>query len=107
MDALSPAVADAFALLREDLGEHLCEAEALAYKFGWSEVDVDRVRTLIPDLVLVIHGLLMEHKLEASTGACRICSSPWPCPVVTTIHGLVKDPDRTFAALISRARDGE
>ncbi len=105
MDALSPAVADAFALLRGDLDEHLCEAEALVYKFGWSEADVGSIRTLIPDLVLVIRGLVIEHKPAESTGACQTCSSPWPCPVVTTIHGLVKDPDRTFAALLSQARD--
>ncbi|MGH3868204.1 MAG: hypothetical protein ACRDQ4_19190 [Pseudonocardiaceae bacterium] len=106
MDALSPAVADAFALLREDLDEHLCEADALAYMFEWSEVDSDRARTLISDLVVVIRGLLMEHKPQP-TGGCRTCSSAWPCPVVTTIHGLVKDPDRTFAALLSQTRNGK
>lgn len=105
MDALSPAAADAFALLREDLDEHLCEAEALAWLFEWSEADVDRVRTLIVDLVQVIRGLLMEHKPEP-TGECRTCPSAWPCPVVTLIHGLVKDPDRTFAALLNQTRNG-
>jgi hypothetical protein len=104
MDALSPAVADAFHLLCDDLDEHLCEADALACKFGWSEADSAHVRSLIPDLVLVIRGLLIEHQLKPS-GACQTCSSPWPCPVVTTIHGLVKNPDRAFAALLNRAHD--
>jgi hypothetical protein len=107
MDALSPAVADACDLLWDDLDEHLCEAETLAEKFPrWSEADTDSVRALIPDLVLVIRGLLIEHQPRPS-GACRPCSSTWPCSVVTTIHGLVKSPDRAFAALINRARDGE
>lgn len=47
MDALSPAVADAFALLREDLDEHLCEADALACTFEWSEADSNRARALM------------------------------------------------------------
>ena len=105
MDALSPAVADAFELLHDDLDEHLSEAEVLACKFGWSEADSDTIRSLIPDLVLVIRGLLIEHQIKPD-GACGICSSPWPCPVVTTIHGLVKSPDRTFTAILSQARDG-
>ncbi len=28
-----------------------------------------------------------------------------PCPVVTRIHTLVKDPEREFVALVRRARD--
>jgi hypothetical protein len=105
MDELAPAVADAFGLLWVDLDEHLCEAEALACKFTWSEEDVDRVGTLIPDLVLVIRGLLIEHQ-PMPRGTCRPCSAAWPCPVVTTIHGLVKDQDRTFTALLEQARNG-
>jgi len=56
---------------------------------------------LIPDLVAVIRGLLLEHGVQAS-GDCRTCTSVWPCPVVTTIHGLVKDPERQFVSLVLR-----
>ena len=61
-------------------------------------------RALIPDLVVVIRGLLVEHAVQPS-GECRICSSAWPCPVVTTIHAFVKDPQHQFVALVLRARD--
>jgi hypothetical protein len=75
MDAISPAVADAFQLLCADLYGHLSEAELLACKLTeWSDEDVDTARKLIPDLVLVIRGLLIEHQMEPS-GACRICAS--------------------------------
>lgn len=107
MDTLSPAVADAFELLAADLFEHLGEAECLACTFDdWTSEDLDHARKLIPDLVLVLRGLLIEHEMT-SAGTCRTCSSPWPCPVVCTIHALVKDPDHAFVALVTRAREGE
>lgn len=105
MDTISPAMSDAFRLLRTDLYEHLDEAEFLASKFDdWSERDTDTARELIPDLVLVIRGLIGEHEAQAS-GECRICKSAWPCPVVTTIHARVKDPQHQFVSLVSQAKD--
>lgn len=47
MDTVSPAVTDAFRLLRIDLYAHLDEAEFLATKFDeWSEQDMDTAREL-------------------------------------------------------------
>jgi hypothetical protein len=107
MDTISPALSDALRLLRTDLCTHLDEAEFLATKYDdWSEQDMKTARALIPDLVLVIRGLLREHGAKAS-GGCRICASAWPCPVVTSIHALVKDPEGQFVALVRRARDDE
>ncbi|MGH4022263.1 MAG: hypothetical protein ACRDT0_24115 [Pseudonocardiaceae bacterium] len=107
MGTISPVVADAFRLLRTDLYSHLDEADSLADRCDeWSDQDVDTVRELIPDLVLVIRGLLIEHKVQAS-GDCRICTSAWPCPVVTRIHALVKDPENQFVELVRRARDDD
>ncbi len=105
MDTSSPVVADAIRLLHSDLYDHLDEAEFLALKCReWSQQDADTARKLIPDLVVVIRGILFEHQAQPS-GDCRICSSAWPCPVVTTVHALVKDPDREFVALVRRADD--
>ncbi len=105
MDTISPVVADAFHLLHRDLYGHLDEAEFLALKCReWSQQDADTARTLIPDLVVVIRGILFEHEAQPS-GDCRICPSAWPCPVVTTIHAMVKDPAREFVALVRRADD--
>lgn len=105
MDTISPAVADAFALLRNDLYAHLDEADELAERITeWCRDDVDAARKLIPDLVTVIRGLLLEHRPQPS-GTCQICGSTWPCPVVTTVHALVKDPDREFVALAHRAHE--
>ncbi len=105
MDTVSPVLADAFRLLCSDLYSHLDEAEFLANKaHEWSWDDVDTARKLIPDLVIVIRGLLIEHEAQPS-GDCRVCAVAWPCAVLTTIHRLVKDPDREFVALVRRAND--
>ncbi|HEY6423389.1 MAG TPA: hypothetical protein VIY28_09135 [Pseudonocardiaceae bacterium] len=105
MDGNSPVVAEAFRLLHSDLYGHLDEAEFLAGKCcGWSQQDSDAARELIPDLVMVIRGVLIEHEAEPG-GECRTCLSAWPCPVVTTIYGLVKDPEREFVALVRRAHE--
>ncbi|MGH3755266.1 MAG: hypothetical protein ACRDRP_21740 [Pseudonocardiaceae bacterium] len=104
MDTSSPALADAFGLLLDDLRLHLDEAESLATQDAeWSADDMDAARGLIRDLVLVLRGLLIEHELQAS-GDCRTCTQAWPCPVVTTIHALVKDPHHQFVALVRRVR---
>jgi hypothetical protein len=107
MATVSPVMADAFRLLRQDLYHHLDEAEFLALKYDeWTEKDSDAARELIPDLVLVIRGMLIDHKIRPD-GDCRTCASAWPCPVVALIHGLVKDPERQFVALANRADDAE
>lgn len=105
MSTLSPVHAEAFALLRDDLCAHLDEADSLASQIpDWSDDDMKTARELIGDLVLVLRGVLIEHQLQSS-GDCRICTSTWPCPVVSTIHTLVKDPQRQFVALVRRARN--
>ncbi len=105
MSTLTPVFADAFRLLREDLCEHLEEAGSLANQdHDWSTADSDTARELINDLLLVIRGLMVEHRLQTN-GDCRTCTSVWPCPVITSIHAFVKDPERQFVALVSRARD--
>ena len=102
VSTLPPAVADAFQLLRQDLYGHLDEAEYLATKTtGWSTHDVEVARALIPDLVLVIRGLLGEHGVDRA-GLCQTCAAAWPCPVVSTVRDLLKDPDRQFVALFDR-----
>lgn len=105
MDTISPVHADAFRLLLTDLQEHLCEAEDLANKIDeWSDEEMDSLRRLIPDLLVAIRGLLIEHKVTPS-GTCRTCLSRWPCSVVTTLHALVKDPEREFTAILRRVHE--
>ncbi|MGH3685440.1 MAG: hypothetical protein ACRDRU_28175 [Pseudonocardiaceae bacterium] len=45
--------------------------------------------------------MLVAHEIQPS-GGCQTCALPWPCPVVTVIHGLLKDPARQFVALLTR-----
>ena len=105
MSALSPVMADAFALLREDICAHLDEADALALQDAdWSADDMDKARELIGNLVLGIRGLMIEHELQSS-GECRTCASSWPCSVMATIHSFVKDPEGQFVTLANRTHE--
>lgn len=105
MDTLASAVADAYGLLHMDLYRHLDEAEFVALKcHEWTEGDIDTARTLIPNLVIVIRGLLLDHEVQPD-GECRTCATAWPCPVVALIHGLIKDPESQFVALVRRVHD--
>ncbi|MGH3932183.1 MAG: hypothetical protein ACRDTF_19650 [Pseudonocardiaceae bacterium] len=107
MSPVPPAVADALNLLQMDLYGHLDEAEFLACKFqDWTEEDLESARKLIPDLVRVIRGLLLEHQVRPDS-QCRICRSAWPCPVVTTLHAALKDSEREFCAIVRRASGDE
>lgn len=100
MGTISPAVAYVFRMLRTDLYGHLDNADFLALKYDeWSHQDAEQARKLISNLILVIRGLLIEHVVRDSDD-CLICTSQWPCPVVTTIHALIKDPEHHFATLI-------
>ncbi|MGH3930587.1 MAG: hypothetical protein ACRDTF_11495 [Pseudonocardiaceae bacterium] len=106
MDEFSPFLADAFQLVQQDLYGHLDEAEFLATKLqDWSDEDVDTARELIPHLVIVIRGLLIEHEPQPS-GECQTCLSACPCPVMTAVHSLLKDPENQFCKLLRRVRFG-
>jgi hypothetical protein len=103
MSKPGPVVARAFALLRNELYQHLEEAECLAeYDREWSEDDEDAARKVINDLATVIRGMVADHR-ERESGACASCGYVCPCPTVVTIYGLVTDPERQFAALVRRA----
>ncbi len=103
MSTLSPVLADAYELLCLDICTYLDEAESLATQEAeWSADDTDTARELIRHLVLGIRGLMIEHELQTG-GDCRICASTWPCPVLATIHGFVKDPKGQFVTLARRA----
>lgn len=105
MSALSAAQAEAFELLREEICAHLDAAHALASQDDeWCADDIKHARELIGDLVLGIRGLMIEHELQSS-GECRPCRSAWPCPVLATIHGFVKDPEGQFVTLANRNWD--
>ena len=107
MDALQPAVADAFRLLRQDIYGYLDEAEFLATKVGrWSPEDTTSARNLVPDLTTIVRGILLDHE-ESAVGTCPTCNTRWPCSSVRTIHGLVKDPTHEFMKLAQRAHDRE
>ncbi len=107
MDALQPAVADAFRLLRQDISGYLDEAEFLATKVGgWSLEDALSARNLVPDLTTIVRGILLDHK-ETSAATCPTCNTRWPCSTVRTIHGLVTDPTHEFMKIAQRARTRE
>lgn len=103
MDAMTPALADAFRLLRQDIYGYLDEAEFLSTKLvEWTAEDVRSARRLVPDLVTIVRGILLDHK-ETAVATCGACNTRWPCSTVNTIHGLVKNPDHEFVKIAQRA----
>jgi hypothetical protein len=103
MTATSPALNDAFRLLRAEIYRHLDEAEYLPQRYDvGDEEGFEQMSTVIPDLVAVIRGIVIAHK-DDEHGACRSCGTPWPCAVVSTVHQLVKDPAKSFHALLEQA----
>jgi hypothetical protein len=101
------ALAEAYHLLRQDLYGHLDEAEYLAMKYEpWTDQDLDSALVLIPNLVTVIRGVVALHDTPdpVTDPRCRTCDESWPCEAFETIHRLVKDPDREFVRLVTRAR---
>jgi hypothetical protein len=93
---------DAHRLLCDDLFLHLDEAEALANEDYWSEQELGLARTVIPNLVTVIRGIVALHD-DGPERDCSTCGGTWPCKSFETIHKLVKDPDGEFVKII-RAR---
>lgn len=103
MDVLSPALSDAFRLLRQDIAGYLDEAEFLATKLdAWTIEDTVVARNLVPDLTTIVRGILLDHR-ETVVGRCHACNSAWPCSTVRTIHGLVTDPNHEFVKIARRA----
>lgn len=102
MDSQSPAVADAFQLLRNDLYEHLDAVEFLAMKYGtWTDADEKSARAVIPDLVTVIRVVLALHD-TGTHEVCDNCNEEWPCQAFQQIHRVVKDPDAEYSRLLAR-----
>lgn len=99
MTTLSATHLAANRLLRTHLYSHLDQAEFLAMKAtAWSDDDADEARQLLPDLVDVIRRCLAAHD-DTDHGHCLLCSEPWPCRTVGTIHDGLVDPRHHFQPL--------
>jgi hypothetical protein len=100
MPLISPAMAEAFRLLRTELYAHLDGAEFLAMKYeAWDHEDTESARKVIADLVAVLRSLLAEHE-ETTSARCRFCQHLWPCPSVQLLDQALRDPDREFVQLV-------
>lgn len=102
MDTMSPARKQAYSLLRNEICMYLEGAEELS-QLDWYEQEAEQVRKVIPDLVTIIRGMMVLHEV-VNNGNCKTCSQPWPCSITETIHTLVKDPERTFGAILISSR---
>jgi hypothetical protein len=102
----TPVEAEAFRLFREDLFQHIEEAEYLAEAQSWSESQRESARALIGDLVTAIRGLLAQHDPPKVAGQrlCPTCNTYWPCPGIHTIYAVLKDPRREFVKLVQARR---
>jgi hypothetical protein len=107
MDTIEPAVTDAYALLRNDLVEHLEAADDWAGKVSErpgnvAKEDLERICGLVTDLTMIVRHIVFDHE-ENTHGNCQICDVPAPCAAVRTIHGTVKNPGHEFLPLVKQA----
>lgn len=100
MSTLTPAMARAFALLRDELYEYLDDTEVLTeVDEQWHDRETERARGLLRDLVQVVRSVLAGHEPD-SHGGCRLCRSRhWPCATVETIDRVLRDPRREFVRI--------
>ncbi len=104
MSEIPRAQVDANRLLHIDLYDYLDEAEGLASKYmTWGADDIDHARSMIPELVLIVRGMVVKHESDDG-GQCAACAVPWPCDIVGTVHRLVTDPLSSFTAILRDAR---
>ena len=107
MSAPSPKT-DAIRLLRNDLWEHLENAEYLAEPpVAWTPEQQERAGLVIEQLVTVVRGVLIIHEPgsdEETGNRCRACENPFPCPTLTAAHQLIKEPDAALVRLLDVAR---
>lgn len=107
MTTLSPKL-EAIRLLRNDLWEHLENAEYLAEPpVAWTPEQQERAGLVIEQLVTVIRGVLIIHESgvdDDSGNQCHTCESPWPCPTLTAAHRLIKDPDAELVRILDATR---
>lgn len=101
----SPALDDAFRLLRNDLYEYLEEAEYLPDRLEHLITpELEPLTRVVGDLVTVVRGVVAHHQADEDI-VCTVCKTEYPCLAVSTIRELVKDPNRVFAGLIRAARE--
>ena len=103
MTTLNPAMARAFALLRNELYEYLDASELLAEADeDWRSSEIDSARKLIRDLVEVIRAVLSQHE-EDRLGGCRLCHvRRWPCDTITVIDRVLHDENREFVRITAQ-----
>lgn len=97
---VSLALRDAYRMLRDNIYVRLDDAEHLSQLDHWNPQDLDLLRKVIPDLTIVIRGLVVQHESD-DAGKCKTCNSPWPCAVTETIHELMRNPDRSFDRILT------
>jgi hypothetical protein len=107
--SIEPAEIDAIRLLRNDMAEHLENAEYLAEPpVTWDADEQQRAGLVIEQLVTVVRGVLITHDIEIEDGKsdrqCRTCETPWPCETYGTLHRLVKNPDSEMVRILKTVR---
>lgn len=106
MTQASPLLSAAFKLLRQDIYEHLDSVEYVAQDPDIWFKNPDDVLDVIPELIYALRAIMRIHS-ETPTGACGGCEHAWPCPVIGTIHEVVKEPKHQFVKIVELVRQAE
>jgi hypothetical protein len=106
MQTISPVAVRAFRAYGVKILGYLDETEYLAHFDAWNEKDIAALREAVRHLVLIIRGMVVAHESDDG-GDCRLCETPWPCWVTEYVHGLVRDPDNAFDAILEQVNKKE
>ena len=104
---LNPAQIDANNLLREKILE--CLESVDEPLLPGNDYDPDVVLEVayneMPRLTTALRGVLKDHESDRD-GHCQACGyrkigdrfepTPWPCPVVNSVHAYIQDPGRFY-----------
>ena len=108
--SIEPADIDAIRLLRNDISEHLENAEYFAEPpVDWTPEQQQQAGLVIEQLVTIVRGAVITHDIVieedgTSDRLCRTCETPWPCETYGTLHRLIKDPDTELVRILKTAR---
>jgi hypothetical protein len=107
VDELTPAMRDAYTLLRSKMLNCLDTLDEVLVpaNFYDEKVVLALAYNEVPRLVVALRGVLKDHKTD-DDGHCGSCGhrkvgerfepTPWPCAVVNSVYRYVQDPNRFF-----------
>ena len=103
---VSPTLARAMYLLRQEIYGYLDEDERFMDLNMWDDEDVALAQELVPALTFVLRNIVAKHKV-APNGTCTECGEFWPCPLINYVHTALHDPNQPHVAVQRKLNESD